>query len=1017
MADERIVYIHEFDENGNPRDILTSTKRTIGQFIGNNSQKSGQRYALDNDGSKDVHYKGVNPLESTTVPPLTKFDGTHQGGAFSAFEEAAKQPGGQALIATQNSISNYGELPNVTLVKGKEIGADTENSVTFSELQADINTTNGKVAKAVSENLINKTGFDNTNQRGKKLLTAPIPIQTQPGKYQKVGERYEMSLKQYKNFGIQLLLQGSGELVTVEDPSNDAERAAFIAASPLAFARLGARVPYTRLIGQNVAKKADSDFPLNSNDQYYGNPGNIAGAPNNPMIVFDGFSNFAQTATCYLMFAAVFSAIVGVAATYEALHNKQRNESEVKPHTGRRNLGISRLFGQTGGDSFFGLAETDNDYTDCVRRGLRSFFGFGSDGSIANSSMFVNNPGYSGVILRMIVSDTLDIFGNSVLGSLIPGGIPANATPPTSVVEGLERGSQTIDKLRKSRLLKFMNIAANMGDTILTLEANGIDSNFDSDDVYDSALLRSTAAIVSQNGNNTAKLGNLIKRSRLSADYGKRLSWTGESTPNLLLYTSTFEKAREKFLSSVDPKTNSAYIQTMTRFGIETTDIKLDKATVEKVETELGYSYLPFYFQDVRTNEIISFHGFLTDLQDSFSTNYETTEGYGRAGAVYQYKNNNRKTAVRFWMVATNKDDFDLMWYKLNRLIAMSQPMYTAGRNVSYEDGGSPSNTTYKFTQPFSQIPGATPIIRVRVGDIITNNKSEVDVARLYGVGNPQLFSIQNSQTNTNFDSELEAVQNQADLNRGALIVGPGPIEEGKEYVSNQVLFVHRRQGTPNGVPRQELLPTRGRGATQFPSGTQITIERKLQIVQEEFFVARILSNRFLLKNDVTSVLRLSPTEIATRAAEINTNEQTTIQQLRQNNSTITSATDNDEVRWLRETPVFKSFDGAAGEGMLAVIESIDPSFDMASMVWEDEQGSVAPKAFEVSVSLLPMFDINPGLGADGKMIGAAYRVGRVNHAMKAKPYRADGISLTFQTAEGTPASSGEPTITPDSDS
>ena len=114
-------------------------------------------------------------------------------------------------------------------------------------------------------------------------------------------------------------------------------------------------------------------------------------------------------------------------------------------------------------------------------------------------------------------------------------------------------------------------------------------------------------------------------------------------------------------------------------------------------------------------------------------------------------------------MVATNKDDFDLMWYKLNRLIAMSQPMYTAGRNVSYEDGGSPSNTTYKFTQPFSQIPGATPIIRVRVGDIITNNKSEVDVARLYGVGNPQLFSIQNSQTNTNFDSELEAVQNQAD--------------------------------------------------------------------------------------------------------------------------------------------------------------------------------------------------------------------------------------------------------------
>lgn len=1031
MADERIFYLHEFDSNGNPIDITKPIKRTIGQYVGNNSQKSGQRYAIDNDGSKEIHLKETNAIANTTTTPLIKFDGSHQAGAFSSFEDVAKTDQGKKAISIHNNSSEYGEFPEIHIKRGKEAGDVRPGTMTVPEMFDDENTTNGRIAQAVSKNLLLKTGYDNTNKRGANP-EAPIPIQKNIGSYKKTGERFELAYKQYKNIGIKMLLEGSGELKEISNLDSDTEKAAFIASSPLAFSRLGVKVPYASINSTNIIKKSNPEFAKDNNNQFYGNPGFVNGSANNPLIVFDGFSNFAQTTTCYLLFTAVFATILGVAATYEGIQNRQVNNSN---QTGRKNRVLNRVEGFTrlvgintpGNQSFFGLSETSFDYTKCVRRGLRAFFGFGADGSLANSTMFVQNPGYSSVILRMIVSDTINIFGSSVLGSLIPKGFPSNTKAPSGVIEGIEQGSSTIEKLRTSKLLKFMNVVANIGDIVLALEEMQLDQLMDSDDIFESTELTDIASIVDNQGNGASKLNNAVKRSRLSETFGKKLSWSGETTPNLFLYSQFFEKARKKFRGDIDEATNNSYVNTiLTRFSSKANNIKIDNNTVIALEKELNSSYLPFYFQDLRTNEIISFHGFLTDLSDGFSTQYEETEGYGRAGSVYSYKNTKRKTSVKFWMVATNKTDFDLMWHKLNRLIAMSQPMYTEGRRINFTEGDTTNRTTTKLIQPFSQIPGSTPVVRVRVGDLITSNKSKIDIARIHGFGNENVFAIENRQLNA---EEIREIQETATLNsneeRDRVSASRVGFREGENYTFKTPEQVYKASHRQPNLPEFKLVnappPTiRRRGSatgqlTNINSSTTATITKIIRNNDSiTTLVVKVLGTNYYIENNSLGILNdVSQEQLLVANTAGDAASQNTFNS-RINEQTPTALDTNDELNKLQEMPVFKAFNDNVGEGMLAVIESISPNFDVTTNVWETEGGSVAPKMFEVAVDLLPMFDINPGLASDGAMIGSPYRVGRINHAMKALPYRASQPAVTRQGADGTAASSGTPTSSND---
>lgn len=146
---------------------------------------------------------------------------------------------------------------------------------------------------------------------------------------------------------------------------------------------------------------------------------------------------------------------------------------------------------------------------------------------------------------------------------------------------------------------------------------------------------------------------------------------------------------------------------------------------VSTIESVLDAEYMPFYFQDLRTNEVIPFHAFIDELSDSYSVEFEKASGYGRLDDVQMYRKTKRSVSLAFHVVSTNDDDFDYMWWQINKLTTLAYPQWSAGTRLTSDN--------IKFTQPFSQIMTASPIIRIRLGDLIRSNYSRFNLKRTFG--------------------------------------------------------------------------------------------------------------------------------------------------------------------------------------------------------------------------------------------------------------------------------------------
>ena len=123
---------------------------------------------------------------------------------------------------------------------------------------------------------------------------------------------------------------------------------------------------------------------------------------------------------------------------------------------------------------------------------------------------------------------------------------------------------------------------------------------------------------------------------------------------------------------------------------------RLPALAVEQIERELSTEYMPFYFHDLRTNEIVAFHAFLKDVSDAFSANYNSSTGIGRIEPAYTYGGTTRSISLSFVILSTNEEDFDEMYFKINKLVTLVYPQFSRGRTVKTDEGVT-------FVQPFSQ--------------------------------------------------------------------------------------------------------------------------------------------------------------------------------------------------------------------------------------------------------------------------------------------------------------------------
>lgn len=165
---------------------------------------------------------------------------------------------------------------------------------------------------------------------------------------------------------------------------------------------------------------------------------------------------------------------------------------------------------------------------------------------------------------------------------------------------------------------------------------------------------------------------------------------------------------------------------------------------VKNSEDRINDDYMPFTFQDLRDNSIIKFHAYIDSISDSFSSNYNEIGGYGRVDKIKNLISTTRSINLSFQVVATSEEDFYIVWQKINRLVNMVYPQWTKGtaireyamksikkdfnlkyrtsENKNLDASTDPNRLIHTLKIPYSEIPSNSPMIRLRVGNLITSN-------------------------------------------------------------------------------------------------------------------------------------------------------------------------------------------------------------------------------------------------------------------------------------------------------
>ena len=459
----------------------------------------------------------------------------------------------------------------------------------------------------------------------------------------------------------------------------------------------------------------------------------------------------------------------------------------------------------------------------------------------------------------------------------------------------------------------------------------------------------------------------------------------------------------------------------------------IDPNLVKEMEDYLDAEYFPFYFHDMRTNEIISFHAFLSNLAESFSPSWNSSGGIGRIDEVHTYEKTSRTFDISFVVASTREDDFDHMWWKINKLTAMVYPQWSKGKQMEGPMGR-------RFRMPFSQIPTASPLIRLRVGDVAKSNYSRFNIARLFGAGDPELESSfrkvagavaltpaeigtrdfhYNKKVTELFVACSKRFKNDVGKNwffeNG--ILQPGDIIDfstmGPAY-ENTVLAAHLDDDGAMTLiyPRESKLVMEVKEIVPGAYGTKGTYDKftnnddphNVQKNQK----TNVLDSRDGVKLQFRSSLNGGRKIVTDYGLEIKDgmvfdpidsyelwcafSSQITQSNMKYIYEPEAKKFANEKIAKLKsESPkamagvreffgeknaIVRSFEASRGRGIAGVITSL--SFDYAASTFETERpGSRAPKFMTVSLSFTAIHDIAPGLDASGMLRAPTHNVGR----------------------------------------
>jgi len=624
--------------------------------------------------------------------------------------------------------------------------------------------------------------------------------------------------------------------------------------------------------------------------------------------------------------------------------------------------------------------------------GIKSFFGLDDDFKPVGA---VQYPGHLVVMSRALVrSATQIVLAFKDLVELMGSG---------NIVSGILQLLEIIDVIRSSRIISAINIFSKIGDSQLTIsEKQDYDSTISIDNGLKISLI--------DNLKDTEPLA-AVSKSRLRGiatqrDGTLKLAWSTNRTPSLLSIPSSkaiFSTEHGLALNGGllkaenDPVAPSR-TEYATQEQLSATGRISDEAR-EQFEEKFESEYLPFYFHDLRTNEIVGFHAFLMSLNDDYSAEYEETMGFGRIEPIKSYRATKRKISLSFMIAALDEKDFNSMWEKINKLTTLVYPQYTKGR--IYDN----AETGYRFEKPFTQQIHASPMIRLRVGNLFASNYSRFNLAGIFGLYDND---ARLNGKSLNIDSALEDGKRMREDRNAAIDNFDRDFSKyyvkGYEFNLKKIVYTPKPASAAASSTEKPPAPSTAvqKSPTQEPDLASLDLSSgKYPIDNFKFVIDRYYPETNIVNGKIQQV---KLTKISTPLANLlketfsfdisGLGEMTPDTKTKHDNArkkavaagvAAGAAKVREEVienvkSFMSDTgsganTIAKSFRSTGGKGLAGFIDQM--TFDWYERTtWDLDTGRKVPKMCKVTITFTPVHDIYPGLGADGHNRAPIYPVG-----------------------------------------
>lgn len=978
------------------KDISKGTKDTLGKYLGNLTSKNSFPIDAKDAETTITTAKGVPPVLNDN-PNTSKF--TPRDKLVLPHDITQQQRSGQRLFDKVDDPNS-----KLAISKGKTSPQLDDGDTILPGVTGGAPGTFPKGINPYVSSVLSNNRFTAANQ------ASTVDVQTPGANYDpslnhpKYGS---VSMNRLAQVGVALSIRASQELGatgTGNDPSSGGQEAKSLLPG---FNQIGAeRINTLVLEAKDVLDSLTADEIPDGNLTSIA-PGGSWGSLNNVQDPYSGITSIGMIALSAALTAAVVVLFEGLGFLLGLIKGGDKTGAAKGPD-GRYVLGRYNLVQSPDPNAFppssfppdigalLGIRSTVHPFSAALQAGVAAFFGISTSGGLLGQltsglTSATENPGFNSIIARTIIRSsvvTIDTFKH------------AFASP--NLVAGLKNILSIVDSIRSSKLIAAMNVFSTLGDMSLVDDIVG--------QHIPGAPGEPTKISYIDTIDDTAPA---VQKNRLKG--GLKLAWASNRSPSTYLIPDpliTLAAVGGKFgaFQTIPglqtPQARNYFkvlslteqVKTALRLPYDSTDP--NEITVKRIEGELEAEYMPFYMHDLRTNEIISFHAFITQLSDDFTANWETSEGFGRVEPVRVYKSTNRRINVGFFIASTSDEDFDDMWVKINKLVTLVYPQYTQGRQLSDQTGNN------QFTQPFSQMIGASPLIRLRLGDLFRSNYSRFALSRLFGAdSNTMKIDGQSlefaggiddfQKLQTAINSDLKNPTGQKFLLMSTNLSKPSQAGGGsflapsvpgvKSGASPQyaptcnidggdrgyfLFYVSHEMNTEQVIVNPEIMPV-----DMMQTFMGLTADGAAQVTKQltsKYDNPNTPGTRVVLGEYVANKteLRISPQRLAELTGRyLGSSAQTAV------NSTDKLA----DFLNPSKNALVKSFKETQGKGLAGTIDSL--SFDWYNQTtWEIAPNRRAPQFCKVTMAFTPIHDISPGLDYLGYNRAPVYPVGHLAH-------------------------------------